>query len=295
MLILKQIERYWYLVTLCLITSCVGVGKFKAMEADKAKMETDLSTEISHLQSEKIRIQSSEQELRDELIKQNLLLSSLLADKLNLEKEVSTLKQSMGQLSSESQTVQESLNQELQKKNASLQRKETILNQLIEKYQEYEIVLRKISSLLSEKLANYREDQIEWYLANLHLDIIFYNSFLFRKPRQLNSSATRAINELITILREYPSLQIVIEGHTDNDPKKEASALLNSALNASEVAQYLLDPGKINSNQITVSGRGGFAPRVSNQTPAGRVLNNRVEISVRVSPIEIYQMIKNQL
>jgi chemotaxis protein MotB len=50
------------------------------------------------------------------------------------------------------------------------------------------------------------------------------------------------------------------------------------------VGTYLVDEEGINGNQITISGQGGYSPRVSNQTPAGRALNNRVEVLVK-SPV----------
>ena len=272
----------------------MGSRKFKQLEASKNALQEELTSEVTKIREDHTALKSSEQQLRDELIRQNTLLSELIADKLNLEKEIRSLNSTISQLSDESESAQAVLNQELQRKNESLQRKELTLNQLIEKFQQQDELLKTISSALSNELSSYSEEEVEWYMVDQQLDLVFYNDKLFSTRKEITARGKAILDQLIKIIKEYPSLMIVVEGHTDNDLKNVNTSLESSALNGAKVARYLLDPGGINNNQIQVASKGGFSPRVSNQTPAGRQLNNRVEIHLHLSPIEINRLIKDQ-
>ncbi|MBK8502149.1 MAG: OmpA family protein [Saprospiraceae bacterium] len=119
------------------------------------------------------------------------------------------------------------------------------------------------------------------FFQDNRLDIILYQDFITVSQRSLSSTGAAAIDKLAKIIAEYPSLEILIEGHTDNSISQTGEALGISTQRAVVVCTYLVDEGGINGNQLTVCGRGNYYPRVSNQTLAGRSLNNRVEISLR--------------
>lgn len=274
--------------------SCVGAGKFRQLEANRSQLEEDSNLKIKALSDDLDLVKNSEQHLRDEQIKQNTLLSSLLADKLNQEKEIRSLQAKINRMTDASESAQAVLNKELQAKNESLQSKEAILNELMERFQQQQSVLQDISSHFSQELSNYSEDQLDWYLIDQQLDVVLYNSFLFDKSHRLTPSSLEVLNKLSSVIVENPSLSVVIEGHTNNDLNTEATALETSALNASKLARFFLNEGRVNSNQIQVAGKGGFSPRVSNQTPAGRQLNNRVEVQLQLSSKEIFRLIKDQ-
>ena len=282
------------LFTFLVLYGCVGARKYKQLSEEKLMLEKQHQDYIQNSEEETNTLQTSEAHLRDELIRQNTLLSSLLADKLNLEKEISTLQNTINQVSDESESTQALLNQELQKKNASLQRKEEILNQLVAYHVEQQEILINISGALSEKLVSFSSDEIEWILVDRQLNILIYGHLLFNVRNQISQKAKPALDEISLLVKEHPSLLVIIEGHTDNAPEKEDQALENTALQATQVAKYLLDPGGINSNQIQVASRGGYSPRVSNQTPAGRQMNNRVEIQIHASAKEIFEIIRDQ-
>ena len=274
--------------------SCVGAGKFKRLEESKTALEKSLNATIQNLNRELDQSILNEQQLRDEQIKQNTLLTSLLADKLNQEKEIRSLQAKIKRMTDASESEQAVLNEELQAKNESLQQKEALLNELVERYNQQQSILKDISSDLSQSFETYDEEQLEWYLVDQKLEIVVYNSTLFDSGGRLTVVAQRIFDKLSVPIRSQPSLMVTIEGHTDNDLKMEATALETSVLNAAKIARYFLDEGRVNSNQIQVAGRGGFAPRVSNQTPAGRQLNNRVEVQLQFSNKGIFELIRDQ-
>ena len=86
------------------------------------------------------------------------------------------------------------------------------------------------------------------------------------------------INDLAKVMKDYPDLNVVIEGHTDN----VGTAAYNKKLSqrrAEAVKQYLVEKG-INANRITAEGFGFDRPIASNDTDEGRQQNRRVEAAV---------------
>jgi len=86
------------------------------------------------------------------------------------------------------------------------------------------------------------------------------------------------INDLVQVMKDYPDLNVVIEGHTDNI----GTAAYNKKLSqrrAEAVKQYMVEKG-IDANRITAIGFGFDRPIASNDTEEGRQKNRRVEAAV---------------
>ena len=87
-------------------------------------------------------------------------------------------------------------------------------------------------------------------------------------------------------MQQYPTLPMTITGHTDPEAASKQRSVDNlnlSVLRAATVTRFLAQEGGLPDNQLEATGVGASQPRVSNETPAGRALNNRVEISIRVN------------
>ncbi|MGP8004910.1 MAG: OmpA family protein [Smithella sp.] len=87
------------------------------------------------------------------------------------------------------------------------------------------------------------------------------------------------INDLAKVMRDYPDLNVVIEGHTDN----VGTAAYNKKLSqrrADAVKKYMVEEDSINANRITAKGFGFERPIASNDTDEGRQQNRRVEAAV---------------
>ncbi len=92
----------------------------------------------------------------------------------------------------------------------------------------------------------------------------------------LKSSSKRKLNELVKILKEYPEMNMIIEGHTDNrgDDAKNMSL---SQKRADSVLSYLVKKG-ISASRLSSMGYGETMPVADNKTASGRKLNRRVEL-----------------
>lgn len=84
------------------------------------------------------------------------------------------------------------------------------------------------------------------------------------------------VTEIVTLLRQRPTLRVGVEGHTDNT----GTADLNKRLSedrAKSVVAALVAAG-INANRLVPSGFGQERPIADNRTEDGRAKNRRVEI-----------------
>ncbi len=89
-------------------------------------------------------------------------------------------------------------------------------------------------------------------------------------------STLEAINKL---LRDDPDTLVIIEGYTDNTGSKAYNRAL-SLERANMVADIINSFSPIAPDRIKTIGYGQDFPIASNQTPEGRIMNRRAEISI---------------
>jgi outer membrane protein OmpA-like peptidoglycan-associated protein len=86
------------------------------------------------------------------------------------------------------------------------------------------------------------------------------------------------LDRFATTLQENPATYVTIIGHTDSTGGDQVNQPL-SLDRAAHARQYLAARG-VDPNRITVEGRAAREPVASNEDPAGRARNRRVEIYV---------------
>ena len=83
--------------------------------------------------------------------------------------------------------------------------------------------------------------------------------------------------EIAKLLQSRPSLNILVVGHTDNQGAFEYNMNL-SGQRSNSVATYLAAQHGIDQGRMRSAGVGFLAPVSTNDTPAGRAKNRRVEL-----------------
>ena len=87
------------------------------------------------------------------------------------------------------------------------------------------------------------------------------------------------IDNLAGVMKQYPDLNVVIEGHTDSVGTAEYNKKLSQE-RADAVKKYMVEKGGIDANRIKAIGFGEEKPIASNDTDEGRQQNRRVEAAV---------------
>lgn len=86
------------------------------------------------------------------------------------------------------------------------------------------------------------------------------------------------LEALLVIMRDFPSLRIAIEGHTDNGGDAEKNQKL-SQWRAEWVERFLVERG-ISAERVEAQGFGDTQPVADNDTPEGKKQNRRLVIRV---------------
>lgn len=99
---------------------------------------------------------------------------------------------------------------------------------------------------------------------------------------ELTSQARSALNDVSSVLQEYPETVVNIAGHTDSTGAADYNQRL-SERRAEAVGNYLAQSG-VQRQRLSMRGYGLTQPVASNDTEDGRSQNRRVEITL--SPIQ---------
>lgn len=94
--------------------------------------------------------------------------------------------------------------------------------------------------------------------------------------RLWNQRATRHLDSITEIMNGNSSLEVAIEGYTDNINTSDLNLMLSKE-RAIAVKTALIQRG-IDAQRITAEGFGEVRPVASNDTPQGRMKNRRIEI-----------------
>jgi len=130
------------------------------------------------------------------------------------------------------------------------------------------------------KTEAYKEIQRDLLLAPIEIgEIIRLNNIFFDFNKAvLRPESFPELNRLVLFMKNNPTLEIEISGHTDDVGSADANLKL-SAERARSVSAYIVSKG-IAAAKIKTKGYGKTKPVASNQTEAGRQQNRRVEFTI---------------
>lgn len=113
-----------------------------------------------------------------------------------------------------------------------------------------------------------------------HGDRIVLDSLEFEPgTSRFSKHAATDLDKLFWLLVSNPGMQVLITGHTDNQGETEALQQLSQE-RAMKVVLYLVLNKGIDASRLRYAGKGSTEPLDSNDTPAGRARNNRIEVDI---------------
>ncbi len=99
---------------------------------------------------------------------------------------------------------------------------------------------------------------------------------------EIKPEAYKILEELATKITSYRN-PVRIEGHTDNVPIHSRTYPTNwelSSARATNMVRVLTEKFRVPAGKLSASGYGDSRPKTSNDTPAGRARNRRVDIVI---------------
>ncbi len=106
--------------------------------------------------------------------------------------------------------------------------------------------------------------------------MLLQNVGFVRSKSELLEHSFPELNRLAQIMKDYPTMEIKLQGHTDNTGTAPEENLRLSKDRAGAIKNYLVDKG-VQEKRMTFEGFGGKKPIASNKSEATRKLNRRVE------------------
>jgi chemotaxis protein MotB len=213
---------------------------------------------------------------RDLTRAQNLL--SARTKELNSKEE--ELRQKEQQLTEQQETFRLQRS-EMVAKQAELEREEAATRAQL---QAKERELEAVRSSVTKALVGFADKGLKVETKDGKVYVSMENKLMFPSASwTVSKEGANAIKELAKVLEQDTTLNIMVEGHTDNDPYRGNTAVKDnwdlSVMRATAIVKLLLQHGPaINPSRIEACGHGEFAPKADNSTAEGKAANRRTEI-----------------
>jgi outer membrane protein OmpA-like peptidoglycan-associated protein len=107
---------------------------------------------------------------------------------------------------------------------------------------------------------------------------VMRNIFFERDRADLAPASLAELAQLLTLLRENPSVRIEVGGHTDNDGTASHNDELSSA-RAQAVANHLIANG-VREDRVEAKGYGATTPIAPNDSEENKRRNRRTEVRI---------------
>lgn len=142
---------------------------------------------------------------------------------------------------------------------------------------------KRFNELFSEVKGYFNTDEAEVYKQGNRL-IIRLRAIQFPVGQSVIMPSNYALlSKVQRAIKTFGQPDVVIEGHTDSTGSDEVNEHL-SQQRAESVRQYFVANGTLPEWQISSVGYGSSRPLASNETPEGRAINRRIDVTI--SPAE---------
>ena len=303
-----MIQKTILIIAVALSTSsCVSKKVFTALEDNYTALKKDhraLETSIADYEQQTAQ-------LTDSLTATQQMIAQLNADKAALATEIATAQAAYVTLEKEYADLEKNSASELVKKAnknkallAELSAKEADLlaenNRLLSLQKELDSRSKRVDELeaaLVEKDAHMRslKDAISKALTNFEgkgltveqrngkVYVSMENKLLFNSGSwTVGAEGRQAVTQLGEVLADNPEINVLIEGHTDNDAFRGRGDIKNnwdlSTKRATAIVAILQENKLINTANLTAAGRSEYAPIATNESTKGKSKNRRIEI-----------------
>ena len=302
---------------LLLLPACVSKKKFQELESTSRKQLNQCQEQLSALRT-------NLQELEAGLEKNLATISALKTDTAQKEMNISRnellaadLNRKLSECEAEQRIRLNDFNQEISRKNQTLQQKEIALNQALSdaeveknrarQMQQYaaesaaelkqtlsrvrlleqelkrkDSAALQLQSSIRDALTGFRGNGLNVEVRNGKVYVSMAEQLLFKTGSTVvDPKGKNALMALAAALKNQPEILVNVEGHTDNQPIRGGTVKDNwdlSVLRATSIVRILSEEGQVDPSRIQASGRAQYLPVDAASTPEARAKNRRTEI-----------------
>ncbi len=150
---------------------------------------------------------------------------------------------------------------------------------------------------LKRSLTDINDDDVQVEIRGGKVHVSISDKMLFRSGSStLNTEAKNVLNKIGTVLNDHNQLDVMVEGHTDDQPISNSCISDNwdlSAKRATAVVRSLQEDFYIAPERLIAAGRSEFVPRGDNSTEAGRSSNRRTEIVIMPQLDQFFKLLES--
>ena len=246
------------------------------------------STLEAQLAEKERELDRQEQELRGLESSLNSRQNSIQAVQQDLE----TARRQMDAREDDLRTIRAELQRarsQIQTAEAELAQRSARVNELEQLLQQNQQQMQSLRAQINEAVRGFRAEDLAVTERNGKIYVSLNQNLLFPKgSATLQTEGNRALNQLATVLKNQPNLDILVEGHTDTDGTASRNWTL-SAERAVTVTQMLINGG-LDPKRVIPAGRAFYQPIAPNDTPANKQRNRRVEIVLSPRLDRLYEL-----
>lgn len=233
------------------------------------KLEADLTLMQQRLTEKEVNLNSLEQDLNSSRAKMDASLSNLETSQRALEK----------------------AERELAGKQSRLLELERVLAQK-------DSTVAALRKTVSDALLGFTGKGLKVEERNGKVYVSMENKLLFAVgSTAVGAEGQKALEEIAKVLEANPGINVLVEGHTDDQPLRGTGQMKDnwdlSVLRATEIVRIILSKGKIDPSRITAAGKSEYLPVDPSNTPEARAKNRRTEIILTPKLDELFKVIES--
>ncbi len=264
------------LLSLCCSSNSYAVSKKKRLESDLSKMQAKYND-----------LQAGNNACHDSLavyIANNRLLQEQLSDRdnqLKEQREANTqVLNHLKDLSAISGSQAESINKFLETMGA----KDAYIRDLQTLNARKDSITMALVLNLKSAIGDLNDKDINIKIEKGVIYVDISDKMLFKTGKfEVTPQAKEVLGKVAKVLLANPTIEFMVEGHTDNVPFREGLLLDNwdlSVKRATSVVRILQNEYNIPPDRMTSAGRGEYVPVAGNDSDEGRAANRRTRIVI---------------
>lgn len=292
-------KTIFFVGAIFLLTGCISNKKHLLALETQAKKEAVILEQETTLRDSKIRrAEESITDLNLQLAEAKGENNILLMLRGELEEQIAQLEGTIENVSSRSSSTQQNLNQNLQQKDAEIRALKGLITEVNTTLDRHTQLIGTLAGDLRQEIGGILQAQyfIETGLEEVRLILLDDLIFKPKSVTKVNDLALTVLEKLGKVLSRYPTMNLIVVGHTDNAPPARKSSVDNwnvSAQQAATVVRLLTEDYDLSPSQVMLGAQGEFKPRSSNETVSGKTENRRVEFIMAPQSKDLVRSIRS--
>ena len=154
----------------------------------------------------------------------------------------------------------------------------------------------KLKSVLKD---GFTDEDIQVSVEKTVVYISIADKLLFKSGSStISANAKTVLGKVAEVIAAQPSLEVMVEGYTDNKPINTNCVQDNwdlSVSRATSVIRVLHNDFKINPSRLVAAGRSEYTPLESNDTVEGRARNRRTRIVLMPKLDQFFELLEQKV